>query len=143
MRRSHFSSGMHQAAIANRGEQKGQRKIEAQNLRAQTAFRKRDRMPRPKSNVVENPAVFPERNLALGSAIEIVKNGFRQSLARDRAEIFDAYHPGRGYSTVGFAHLQNSGVRKLEAGDILPPAESAAKRKFSDYYFSTHKSEHP
>jgi hypothetical protein len=119
---------MHQAAVPDRGKQEGKGKVEAQNFRAQTAARKSDGMPGPESDVIEHPAIFPERNLAFGAAVEIVKNSFRQSFARDGAEIVDAHNSGRGNSTRGFAHLR-SRVRKFEAGDILPLARTAEKWK--------------
>jgi hypothetical protein len=63
-------------------------------------------MPRPKSYVVEYPAVFPERNFAFGAAVQVVKYGLRYSSARDRPEVLDAHNPWRSHSTMGSCHLQ-------------------------------------
>jgi hypothetical protein len=68
-------------------------------------------MPRPKSYVTKNPAIFPERNLALSPAIKIVEYGFWHPLARDGTEVFDANYPGRRDSAGGSCHLQfQSGI---------------------------------
>jgi hypothetical protein len=64
---------MHQPAIAHGRKQKWKTKIEAQNPGAQIALRNRDGMPRPERDIVEYPAILPQRNLALGSAIQIVE----------------------------------------------------------------------
>jgi hypothetical protein len=86
---------MHQPAISDRREQDGKRKIEAENAGAQIAIREGNGVARAKSNVVEDAAVFAERNLTFGAAIEVVKYGLRHSLAGDGAEVLDANNPGR------------------------------------------------
>src|ERR1017187_2836147 len=55
----HFASGMHKAAVPDRCKQDRKSKMEAQNARAQIAARERDRMPRPKSDIVKYPAILP------------------------------------------------------------------------------------
>src|SRR6266446_6579380 len=73
-------------------------------------------MPWSKSNVVKNPAIFPQCDFALGAAVEVIKDRFRNPLPRDRAEVFDAHNPGRRYRTGGSRHLQIPIFRNLEAG---------------------------
>jgi len=65
---------MHKPAIPNGREHDRKRKIEAQNAGTHTAVRERDRMSRPKSYIVEDPAILAKRNFAFGAAIEIIKN---------------------------------------------------------------------
>src|ERR1019366_1372132 len=102
----HFASGMHKAAVPDRSKQDRKSKIEPQNARAQIAARERDRMPRPKSDIVKYPAILPECNLAFGTAGEVVKYRLRHPLARDGAKILNAYHPGRRHSSRRSRHLQ-------------------------------------
>jgi hypothetical protein len=83
---------MHEAAVADGSEQKRQSKVKAKNARAQCASRNRDRMPRPKRDVFENAAVFAQRYLALGAAIQIIKHRLWYAPLRDWPEILDADH---------------------------------------------------
>ena len=85
---------MHQPAVPHRRKQKRKSKIEPQNPRVQIALRDRNRMPRPERNVAKDPAILPQRNLALGAPVEIVEYRFRHTLARNRTEVFNANHAG-------------------------------------------------
>jgi hypothetical protein len=60
---------MHKPAVPHRREQERERKIEAQNTRAQIAPWERDRLPRPKSDVVKYSAILPKGNLAFGAPV--------------------------------------------------------------------------
>jgi hypothetical protein len=65
---------MHQAAISDRSEQERNCQIKTENARTQTAGRLNYSMTRAKSNIFKDPAVFPERDLSLGSPIEVIEN---------------------------------------------------------------------
>src|ERR1700685_3403559 len=52
-------------------------------------------MPRTKSNIVEHSAIFPQSDFAFRAAVEIVKHRSRNSLARDRTKVGDAYDSGQ------------------------------------------------
>jgi len=65
---------MHEPAIPNRCKHDRKREIETENGGTHTAVRERDRMSRPKSYIVEDPAILAKRNFAFGAAIEIIKN---------------------------------------------------------------------
>jgi hypothetical protein len=51
-------------------------------------------MARPECHILKGAAILAKRNLALGPAVQIVKNGFRHSATRQRPEILDANNPG-------------------------------------------------
>ncbi len=105
---------MHEPAVPDRREQDGKRKIEAKNSGAHTAVRKRYCMPRPKGDVAKYPAIFPECDLALSAAIEVIKHRFRHPLARDGPEVLDAHNPGRRHGSRRSCHL-HSNIQNLEA----------------------------
>jgi hypothetical protein len=65
---------MHEAAVADRRQQKRKRKLETKDRRAQAAIRERDCMTRPKGDVVKYPAILAERDLALSATIEIIEH---------------------------------------------------------------------
>jgi hypothetical protein len=54
-------------------------------------------MPRPKRDVIKDPAILPQRDFALGTAVKIIEYRLRNSLPRNGTEVFDANHPRRGY----------------------------------------------
>jgi hypothetical protein len=96
---------MHQPAVANRGQQKRERKIKAEHAHVQVALAAGNGVPRTKRDVVENPAIFAKRDFAFGPAIEIVENRFWNSFAREGTKIVDANYIGRGNRPLGFGHL--------------------------------------
>jgi hypothetical protein len=98
---------MHEPAVSDRREQERKSKIEAQDARSQVALRDRDRMPRPKRDVVKYPAIFPERYLAFGSTIKVVEHRFRHPLAGDEPEVLDANHLWRCYGPGSSCHLHS------------------------------------
>jgi hypothetical protein len=72
---AHFAHGMHEAAVADRGEQERESEIEAKNACAQVAVGERDGVARPEGDVLINAAVFAQRNFAFGAAIEVIEDG--------------------------------------------------------------------
>jgi hypothetical protein len=80
---------MHQAAIADWSEQKGNRQIESKNARPQIAIRFHHRLTRTESYIVEDAAVFAKRYLAFGASIEIIEDGLRNSVFCDPAKVID------------------------------------------------------
>jgi len=84
---------MHQAAVTNRRQHDRKSQIESENTRAQIASGHRDSMPRTKCHIFKCAAIFPERELALRAAVEIVKHNARQPPARQRPQVRNAHDP--------------------------------------------------
>jgi hypothetical protein len=78
-RSRHFAAGMHQAAVPDGSKQEGKGKSKPRTrvhkLQSASATACRGR----KRDVTEDPAIFPQRYLAFGAAVEIVEHSFRQS----------------------------------------------------------------
>jgi hypothetical protein len=105
---------VHQAAVTDWREQEWKRKIEAQDPRAQVALLDRDRMAWPKRDIIKDSAIFPERNLAFSSAVEVIKYRLGNSLAGDRAEVLDANHARGRHRTRGDRHFMVPGLMNPE-----------------------------
>jgi hypothetical protein len=96
---------MHQTAIAHRSQQEWQGKVEAQSAGMQIAISKGHCVPRPESDVLKHAAIFPQRDFALGTPVQVVEHRFRHSVTCERPEILDA-DDTRGCDGAGcFAHL--------------------------------------
>jgi hypothetical protein len=110
---------MHQAAVAYRREKKRKGKFEAQNASAQIAVGNRNRMARAEGHVIKNPAIFTKCNFALGAAIQVIEYRFRDALAGDGAEVFNANNSGGRDSASGSRHLQSQSLsgKETESGD--------------------------
>src|SRR5271165_1256370 len=108
----HLAPWMHQPAVTDWREQEGKRKIEAQDPRAQVALLDRDRVARPKRDIVKDSAIFPERDLALRAAVEIIKYRLGNSLASDRAKVLDAHHARGRHRSRGDRHYYGSRINE-------------------------------
>jgi hypothetical protein len=97
---------MHEAAVANGSQQEWKGQAETEHRGAQAALRNRHGVTRPKRYIIKYSAIFAKGDFPFGSAIQIIENGFRNSPARDRPEIFDAYNPGGCYGSGSSRHLQ-------------------------------------
>jgi hypothetical protein len=86
---------MHKTAVANRSQQDRESKIKAQYARAQIASWHRYGMTRTKRNIFKGAAILSERELALGSAIQIVKNDSWQATTSQRPQVRDAHDTRR------------------------------------------------
>jgi hypothetical protein len=106
---------MHKTAIANWGQQERESEIEAQHACAQVTQRHRNGMARPESNIVEDAAIFAQRNFTFGAAIEVIEYRLRNSAARDGTEVLDAHNPGRCYR--GFGHAGRYGTTGPNGGE--------------------------
>jgi hypothetical protein len=87
---------VHQAAVANRSKQERESEIEAENAGAQVAIGDSDRMAGAEGDIVIHSAIFAERDLAFGAAIEIVEDGPGHAALGEGAEICNADYAGRG-----------------------------------------------
>lgn len=89
MSRGNFAAGVHQTAVADRSQHCGERKFMAEHASLQVTIRDGDRTARTKQHIAKCPAVFPERDFAIGAAIQIIEHRPRQSTLRHAAQIFD------------------------------------------------------
>ena len=96
---------MHEAAVADGGEQERESEIEAENAGAQVAIGERDRVARTEGDVLIDAAIFAEGNLAFGAAIKVIEDGFGHAALGDGSEICDADHARRGDGTGGSSHF--------------------------------------
>jgi len=105
---------VHEAAVADGGEQERESEIEAENAGAQVAIGDGDRMARSEGDVLIDAAIFSECNLAFGAAIKVVENGPGHAALGEGAKIRDADHSGRGDGARGSSHsmMAVSGVVK-------------------------------
>ena len=72
----HFAARMHQPAVADRGQQEGERARSRPSTRVRRShLRERDRVARPERHVLEGAAVLAERDLPFGASVEIVEDG--------------------------------------------------------------------
>jgi len=67
-----------------------------ENPSAEVAFGNRNCLPRAKGDVIEHSAVFAQSDFALGAAIKIVEDNFREAAMRQTAEVVDINDPRRG-----------------------------------------------
>jgi len=65
---------MHQAAIADWSEHGGERNVEAQDAGSQIALGQGHGMTGTEGNVIEDAAILAQRDLAIGAAVQVVKN---------------------------------------------------------------------
>jgi len=65
---------VHEPAVANGCEQKRESEIEAKNAGMQVTIGERDGMARAEGDVLIDAAIFAERNLAFGTAIEVIED---------------------------------------------------------------------
>ena len=99
-----LATGVHQAAVPDWCEHERKRKVKAQNAGAQAALGKGDCVARPEGDVVEYSAILPQRDFAFGASVKIIEDWLRKSFTRDRTEVFNANHPGRGNGPCGACH---------------------------------------
>ena len=78
---------MYKAAIAHRSQQRRERNVEAQDACPHIAIGHRYRMTRPECDVIKDPAVLSQRDLAIGAAVQVIKHRFGQSAPRQGPEI--------------------------------------------------------
>ncbi len=90
-----FSAGMHQAAVADGGEQPGEGEIEAEDADAKVALVEGDSVARPKEDVVEGAGIFAQRGFVVSAAVEVIEDGARQTALGEAAKIFDVHDAGR------------------------------------------------
>jgi hypothetical protein len=88
---------MHQAAVAHRSQQRGERHLNAQDACPHITIGHRDRMTRPERDVIKDPAILSKRDLAISAAVQVIKNRFRQSAPRQGPEIMNTDDPRGGH----------------------------------------------
>ena len=88
-----FPIGMHQAAVAHRRQQRGERHVEAQDACPHLAIGHSNRMPRPERDVIKDPAVLSQRDFAISAAVQVIKNRFGQSTPCQGPEILHTDDP--------------------------------------------------
>ena len=110
---AHLAHGVHEAAVADGGEQEWESEIETEDASAQVAIGKRDRMARAKSDVLVHTAIFAEGDFAFGAAIKVVEYSPGHAAFGDGTEVCDADHVGRGDGAGRLSHSVTpvSGVR--------------------------------
>src|SRR5438477_8775267 len=78
-------------------------------------------MARPECHILKGAAILAKRNLALGAAVQIVKNGFRHSATRQRPEILDANNPGGcDFAGRSRSHFKSRSMRPENLGKQAP-----------------------
>jgi hypothetical protein len=95
---------MHQAAVAYRGQQGGEGHVEPQDAGSQINFSQGYRLTRAKRDVIENAAIFTQRDFATGAPVQIVKNWPRKPLLGQRPEIVNTDDMGRCDFTCRSGH---------------------------------------
>src|SRR5258707_15462874 len=76
---SNFTLRVHQTAVANRGQHDRKRKVIAEYTRTQLTPRYGDCVTRAERDFFKCATVLSQSELALGSAIQIVKNHSQQT----------------------------------------------------------------
>src|SRR5215467_3621763 len=102
--RTDFGLQMHEPAVSHRGKNVRQAEIKVQNANAQAARRHRYRMAGTEGYILEGPAVFPQRELAFGPAIQVIEHNSWQAPLGNGPQIGDADHLGRVHWRHGFLH---------------------------------------
>src|SRR4051812_11225073 len=87
MRGNNFSARMHQAAVSHRSEPCRKRDFSSKYLGSQIALRKRHRLSRTECDRLKRPAILPQRDLAFGSAVEVIEHNPRQPAFSDAAQV--------------------------------------------------------
>src|SRR5213596_2643591 len=78
-------------------------------------------MARPECHILKGAAILAKRNLALGTAVQIVKNCFRHSATRQRPEILDANNPGGcDFAGRSRSHFKSRSMRPENLGKQAP-----------------------
>jgi hypothetical protein len=98
---------MHETAISDGRQQKWKGKVEAQHARAQLTICMSYCVTGTERNVLERPAILPERYLSLGAAVEVVEDGPRQSSTREGPKVIDTNDAGRRYCTRCCRHRRS------------------------------------
>ena len=85
--RDDLAARIEHPAAADRREREGEREIGAEDARPEIDLRNGDGVLWPEQHVVENSAVLAERDLAIGTAVDVVEGDTRQTPLRQAPEI--------------------------------------------------------
>jgi|SRR5690349_10201869 hypothetical protein len=96
---------MHQAAVSDRGQQGGKRKIEAQHAGSQVTIPDGNGMARAEGDIVKHAAILTQRELAIGPSVKVIKNRPRQPATSQGPEIVDTDNVGRSHRARRSGHL--------------------------------------
>jgi hypothetical protein len=88
-RRHLFAARVEEPRAADRREKKGQIERGAEDRRSQVALRRRDGVPRAERHVVEDSAVFAQRDFVVGPAVDVVEHHARQPAFGQQAQVGD------------------------------------------------------
>jgi len=86
---------VHQTAVAYRGQHDRKRKVTAEYTRTQLTLGYGYCVTRTERDLFKCVTVLSQSELALGSAIQIVKNHSGQTAKSQQPEIRDVHNPGR------------------------------------------------
>jgi len=92
---SNFTIGMHHAAVANRRKNGGKSQVEIQHSGSEIAFCEGNCLTRAEFNFVEYAAVFPKRDFAFCTTLEVIENDFRKASKGHLTQISDVDDSGR------------------------------------------------
>jgi hypothetical protein len=99
-----FSAGVHQAAVADGGEQPGKGQIEADDADAEIAFVEGDGVARAKKDVVEGAGIFAQGGFVVGASIEVIENGARQAALCEASKILNIHYVWRTENVSSEGH---------------------------------------
>ena len=77
----------HQATVAHRSQRHREQHLDAQDAGPHISIGHRYRMTRPERDVLKEPAVLSQCDLAISAAVQVIKNRFDQSAPRQGPEI--------------------------------------------------------
>jgi hypothetical protein len=75
-------------------------------------------MTRPECYILKDAAILAKRDLALGTAVQIIKNSFRHSATRQGPEILDTNDPG-GCDLAGRSGSHFGAARESGKTDVV------------------------
>jgi hypothetical protein len=108
-----LAAGMDQAEVADRGEHRGEGELAAQHARAEVVARDRDGLPRPERHVLEHATVLAQRELVIGTAVDVVEHHPGQAALRPPPQVIDVDHARRCQRPRGPDHRDaGTGVRR-------------------------------
>ena len=115
----YLTAGMHDAAVADGSKQHGHRQVNAENACTQICIRNRHRLARPKCDRVEGAPILLQSEFAFGTAVNVIKDYFRNAAAGQRPQMFTA--GGEATARV-LAVIWPSSSAALSHRDIHPPS---------------------
>jgi hypothetical protein len=82
---------MHEPAITDRREDSWKGKIVSQHLCAELAIGNGNCLSRPKHDIIEYAVILAKRDFSFGSAVQVIKDNFRQSPAGTLTKIVNVH----------------------------------------------------